>query len=119
MQVREDTRCFNCGSYDHSLKNCSKEKDIGAITNARKQHQAKKNINSRPRVPTRYFQDSPAGKYDGLKQGSLSTETRQLLGIGVCLSLTMNERDYHRSICNIFAGEYFITKKLALGLYIH
>lgn len=82
LAVREDTRCFNCGAYDHSLKDCSKPRDNDAITNARKQYQTKHKGNGRSQIPTRYFQDTPAGKYDGLKQGSLSAETRQLLGIG-------------------------------------
>ncbi|KAL9664210.1 hypothetical protein QQ045_019609 [Rhodiola kirilowii] len=82
LVVREDTRCFNCGSYDHSLKDCSKRRDNDAITNARKQFQAKKKGNGGHRNPTRYYQASPAGKFDGLKRGSLSVETKQLLGIG-------------------------------------
>ncbi|KAJ6396235.1 hypothetical protein OIU77_021297 [Salix suchowensis] len=55
--VGDAARCFNCGSYNHSLKECPKPRDNAAVNNAR-------------------------GKYDGLKPGSLDTETRKLLGLG-------------------------------------
>ncbi|KAJ6369739.1 hypothetical protein OIU76_028061 [Salix suchowensis] len=75
-------RCFNCGSYNHSLKECSKPRDNAAVNNARKQLKIKRNQNSSSRNPTRYYQSSSGGKYDGLKPGSLDTETQQLLGLG-------------------------------------
>ena len=78
-------RCFNCGAYNHSLKECPKPRDNAAVNNARKQHKFKRNQNSSSRNPTRYYQSSSGGKYDGLKPGSLDTETRQLLGLGVRL----------------------------------
>lgn len=82
VDLREAPRCFNCGSYNHSLNECSKPRDNSAVNSARKQYLNKKNQNAGPRVPTRYYQESPGGKFDGLKPGGLSSETRKLLGIG-------------------------------------
>ncbi|KAK9277728.1 hypothetical protein L1049_007275 [Liquidambar formosana] len=82
LETHDASRCFNCGSYNHSLKDCPKLRDNAAVNNARKQHQAKKNHAPGPRSLTRYYQNSPGGKYDGLKPGVLSAETRQLLGLG-------------------------------------
>ncbi|XP_068637811.1 uncharacterized protein [Aristolochia californica] len=82
IEVIEASRCFNCGSYNHSLKECPKPRDNVAVNNARKQHNLKRNPTSGPRFPTRYYQNSPGGKFDGLKPGILSAETRQCLGIG-------------------------------------
>jgi len=56
-----------------------------AVNNARKEHKSKRNQNASSRNPTRYYQTSPGGKYDGLKPGALEAETRQLLGLGVIL----------------------------------
>lgn len=78
----EASRCFNCGSYNHSLKDCSKPRDNAAITNARNQHKSKRTPASGPRCPQRYYQNSPGGKYEGIKPGMLGSETRQSLGIG-------------------------------------
>ncbi|KAJ6999267.1 hypothetical protein NC653_010069 [Populus alba x Populus x berolinensis] len=80
--VGDAARCYNCGSYNHSLKECPKPRDNAAVNNARKQHKFKRNQNSSSRNPTRYYQSSSGGKYDGLKPGSLDTETRKLLGLG-------------------------------------
>ncbi|KAF2313749.1 hypothetical protein GH714_013138 [Hevea brasiliensis] len=80
--VDEAARCFNCGSYNHSLKECPKPRDNAAVNNARKQHKSKRNQNSGPRNSARYYQNSSGGKYDGLKPGALGAETRQLLGLG-------------------------------------
>ncbi|XP_041004227.1 uncharacterized protein LOC121249576 [Juglans microcarpa x Juglans regia] len=76
------SRCFNCGSYNHSLKECPKPRDNVAVNNARKQHKSKRNQNAGSRNPTRYYQNTPGGKYDGLKPGTLDVETQQLLGLG-------------------------------------
>lgn len=78
----EASRCFNCGSYNHSLKDCSKPRDNAAITNARNQHKLKRTPASGPRCPQRYYQNSPGGKFEGIKPGMLGSETRQSLGIG-------------------------------------
>lgn len=76
-------RCFNCGSYSHSLKECPKPRDNVAVNNARTQHQSNRNSkSSSSRIPTRYYQNSPGGKYDGLVPGVLQAETQQLLGLG-------------------------------------
>ncbi|TKY50056.1 Zinc finger CCHC domain-containing protein 8 [Spatholobus suberectus] len=75
-------RCFNCGSYNHSLRECPRPRDSIAVNNARKQHKSRRNQNSSSRNPTRYYQNSPAGKYDGLRPGALDDATRQLLGLG-------------------------------------
>lgn len=84
LEIIDDAnRCFNCGSYSHALKTCPKPRDSIAVNNARKQLKSKRNQNAGSRNATRYYQNSPAGKYDGLRPGALNTETRQLLGIGV------------------------------------
>ncbi|XP_061359757.1 uncharacterized protein LOC133303798 [Gastrolobium bilobum] len=75
-------RCFNCGSYNHSLRECPKPRNNVAVNNARKQHKSRRNQNASSRNPTRYYQNSPAGKYDGLRPGALDDVTRQLLGMG-------------------------------------
>ncbi|XP_010528466.1 PREDICTED: uncharacterized protein LOC104805556 [Tarenaya hassleriana] len=79
--VGDPPRCFNCGSYSHSLRECPKPFDRLAVSNARKEHKAKKNLSSGSRIPSRYYQSSQSGKYGGLKPGSLDAETRQLLGL--------------------------------------
>ncbi|GAB2280122.1 hypothetical protein Dimus_014759 [Dionaea muscipula] len=79
--LREAARCFNCGSYNHSLKDCPKPRDAAAVTNARKQFHSKKSLSNGPRILTRYYQNSAGCKYDGLKPGVLSPETRKLLGL--------------------------------------
>nr|GMC59527.1 zinc finger CCHC domain-containing protein 8-like [Ipomoea batatas] len=80
LQVANASRCFNCGSYSHSLKDCPKPRDNVAVNTARKQHQLKRNKNAAN--PSRYYQSSQKGKYDGLKPGVLDPETRKLLGLG-------------------------------------
>ncbi|PSS31522.1 Zinc finger CCHC domain-containing protein [Actinidia chinensis var. chinensis] len=82
LEIVNASRCFNCGSYNHSLKECPKPRDNAAVNNARNQHKSKRNHNASSRNPTRYYQDSPGGKYGGLKPGVLDAETRQLLGLG-------------------------------------
>ncbi|KAL3526683.1 hypothetical protein ACH5RR_011339 [Cinchona calisaya] len=82
LEAVEDSRCFNCGAYNHSLKECPKPRDNVAVNNARKQHKSRRNQNPSSRNPTRYYQNTPGGKYDGLKPGTLDSETRQLLGLG-------------------------------------
>lgn len=77
------SRCFNCSTYGHSLNECPKPRDNLAISNARKEHQLRKNQNGGPHVSTRYYQNTPRGKYDGLKPGALDAETRKLLGLAV------------------------------------
>ncbi|XP_054815594.1 uncharacterized protein LOC129315677 isoform X3 [Prosopis cineraria] len=81
--IGDAPRCFNCGAYDHSLRECPRPRDTAAVNVARKQHKSKKNQNPASRNPTRYYQNPPPGKYDGLRPGALDTETRQLLGLGV------------------------------------
>ncbi|KAF8047968.1 hypothetical protein N665_2748s0001 [Sinapis alba] len=73
-------RCFNCGAYSHSMRECPKPFDRSAVNNARRQHKSKRNQSSR--LPSRYYKCAQGGKYDGLKPGSLDPETRQLLGLG-------------------------------------
>ncbi|KAJ0535417.1 putative transcription factor interactor and regulator CCHC(Zn) family [Helianthus annuus] len=82
LEIVDGSRCFNCGSYNHALKECQKPRDNAAVNNARKQHKAKRNQNSISRNPTRYYQDTPGGKFDGLRPGVLDPETRKLLGLG-------------------------------------
>ncbi|XP_031279271.1 uncharacterized protein LOC116137722 isoform X2 [Pistacia vera] len=80
--IDDPSRCFNCGSYSHSLKECPKPRDNAAVNNARQQQKSRRNQNSASRNPTRYYQNSSGGKYDGLRPGALDAETRQLLGLG-------------------------------------
>ncbi|KAB1211066.1 Zinc finger CCHC domain-containing protein 8 [Morella rubra] len=83
LEIIDDaSRCFNCGSYNHSLKECPKPRDNVAVNNARKQLKSKRNQNAGSRNPTRYYQNTPGGKYDGLRPGALNAETRHLLGLG-------------------------------------
>ncbi|XP_071710683.1 uncharacterized protein [Rutidosis leptorrhynchoides] len=84
LEIVDGSRCFNCGSYSHALKECTKPRDNAAVNNARKQLKAKRggNQNSISRNPTRYYQDTPGGKFDGLRPGVLDAETRKLLGLG-------------------------------------
>ena len=77
----EGSRCFNCGSYSHSLKDCPRPRDNTAVNNARKQLAEKRGSGSR--AASRYYQHSTGGKFDDLKPGVLGSEVRQLLGIGV------------------------------------
>lgn len=81
LEIVDGSRCFNCGSYNHAMKECPKPRDNAAVNNARKQHKAKRNQNSMSRNPTRYYQDTPGGKFDGLRPGVLDPETRKLLGL--------------------------------------
>ncbi|XP_010435768.1 PREDICTED: zinc finger CCHC domain-containing protein 8-like isoform X1 [Camelina sativa] len=76
-------RCFNCGGYSHSLRECPKPFDRLAVNSARKLQKSKRNQSSSgPRLPSRYYQKPQTGKYDGLKPGTLDAETRQLLNLG-------------------------------------
>ncbi|KAJ4833254.1 hypothetical protein Tsubulata_005087 [Turnera subulata] len=79
--VDDAARCFNCGSYSHSLKECPKPRDHVAVNNARRQHKSKRHQKPGSRSASRYYQNSSGGKYDGLKPGSLDGETRKLLGL--------------------------------------
>eukprot|EP00250_Pteridium_aquilinum_P011320 c1998_g1_i1 orf=251-2491(+) len=81
-RVDEGSRCFNCGSYSHSLKECPRPRDNAAINNARKLLAEKRGSANGSRSASRYYQSSPGGKFDDLKPGFLGSETRQLLGIG-------------------------------------
>lgn len=79
--IDDASRCFNCGSYNHSLKDCRKPRDNAAVNNARNKY--KKHHSSGSRNSTRYYQNSRGGKYDDLRPGALDAETRQLLGLKV------------------------------------
>uniref|UniRef100_A0A1D1Z7Q8 Zinc finger CCHC domain-containing protein 8 n=1 Tax=Anthurium amnicola TaxID=1678845 RepID=A0A1D1Z7Q8_9ARAE len=82
IEPLEASRCFNCSSYSHSLKDCPKPRDNVAINLARKQHSSsKRNSTSGSRNQTRYYQSS-SGKYDDLRAGVLGPELRKCLGIG-------------------------------------
>lgn len=82
LDIMNASRCFNCDAYDHSLKECTKPLNKEVVNNARKLHQSKSNRPSHPRVLTRYYQNTPGGKFDGLKPGCLDIETRKLLCLG-------------------------------------
>ncbi|XP_042500641.1 uncharacterized protein LOC122078633 [Macadamia integrifolia] len=82
LETFEAPRCFNCGSYNHSLKECPKPRDNDAVNSARQKHSSKRNQTGGPRQATRYYQDTPGGKYDGLRPGVLSASAREAMGIG-------------------------------------
>ncbi|KAK6129096.1 hypothetical protein DH2020_037169 [Rehmannia glutinosa] len=82
VEKLDTSRCFNCSSYSHALKDCPKPRDRVAVNNARKQHTSKRNQHANSRNSTRYYQSSRGGKYDGLTPGVLDPETRRLLGLG-------------------------------------
>lgn len=65
------------------MRECPRPRDNVAVNNARKQLKSQRNQSSSSRNPTRYYQDSSAGKYAGLRPGALDDATRQLLGLGV------------------------------------
>ncbi|CAA7408520.1 unnamed protein product [Spirodela intermedia] len=81
VEPLEASRCFNCGSYSHSLKDCPRPRDSAAINLARRQHSSRRNSASGQRGQTRYYQIS-TGKFDGLRAGVLGPELRESLGIG-------------------------------------
>ncbi|KVI05326.1 PSP, proline-rich [Cynara cardunculus var. scolymus] len=83
LDILNASRCFNCEAYDHSLKECPKPFNKVVVNNARKLHQLKSKRPAGPYVLTRYYQDTPGGKFDGLSPGCLDSETRKLLGLGV------------------------------------
>ncbi|GJN00164.1 hypothetical protein PR202_ga17575 [Eleusine coracana subsp. coracana] len=89
---KDDSRCFNCGSYSHALKDCPKPRDNVAISNARKQHNLKRNQSNANRVQNRYYQKTP-GKFDDLRAGVLGPETRELLGIGWSILDVVEDED--------------------------
>ncbi|XP_024010806.1 zinc finger CCHC domain-containing protein 8 isoform X2 [Eutrema salsugineum] len=80
--IDDPPRCFNCGGYSHSIRECPKPFDRAAVSIARRQHKSKRNQTPGSRLPSRYYQSHQGGIYDGLKPGSLDAETRQLLGLG-------------------------------------
>ncbi|GMJ11247.1 hypothetical protein like AT5G38600 [Hibiscus trionum] len=83
LEIKDEaSRCFNCGSYSHSLKQCPKPRNSAAVNNARKQQKFKRNQNAASRNAVRYYQSSQGGKYDDLKPGVLGAGTRELLGLG-------------------------------------
>lgn len=81
LETGEASRCFNCGSYSHGLKDCQKPRDNAAIESARKQRNSKRPQTAGPRNSPRYYQDTPGGKFDGIAPGALTSEIRQLLGL--------------------------------------
>ncbi|KAL9158002.1 hypothetical protein ABFS82_08G040000 [Erythranthe guttata] len=82
VEKLDTSRCFNCSSYSHAMKDCPKPRNNIAVNNARKEHNSNRSKHPNSRNSTRYYQSSRGGKYDGLKPGVLDAETRQLLGLG-------------------------------------
>ncbi|EFJ09636.1 hypothetical protein SELMODRAFT_447644 [Selaginella moellendorffii] len=76
----EASRCFNCGSYSHALRDCQRQRDMSAINSARKLFMSRKGGSNTP--SRRYYESTPNGKFDDIKPGSLLSETRRSLGIG-------------------------------------
>ncbi|TXG57840.1 hypothetical protein EZV62_015669 [Acer yangbiense] len=112
LEIIDDaSRCFNCGSYNHSLKECPKPRDNVAVNTARKLLKSKRNLNSASRNPTRYYQSSVGGKYDGLRPGTLGAETRQLLGLGFTAAATRNTcRDAMMAVIRILLSSSYIRR---------
>lgn len=84
----DDARCFNCGSYAHTLSDCPRKRDEDAILAAREQFAASKGLSTRG-WPSRYH--VPATLRTGakasipvshLRPGVLSPELRRALSIG-------------------------------------
>ncbi|GFQ04623.1 zinc finger cchc domain-containing protein 8 [Phtheirospermum japonicum] len=82
VEKLDTSRCFNCSSYSHALKDCPKPRNTAAVNNARREHRSKRNQHINSRNSTRYYQSSRGGKYDGLTPGMLDAETRRALGLG-------------------------------------
>ncbi|GAB2225392.1 hypothetical protein Droror1_Dr00006184 [Drosera rotundifolia] len=82
LEPVDDSRCFNCGSYNHSLKECPKPRNNNAVNSARKEHKSRRNQTPGSHNASRYYQSSHGGKFDGLRPGALDAETRKLLGLG-------------------------------------
>ncbi|KAL6526252.1 hypothetical protein OROMI_029892 [Orobanche minor] len=82
VEKLDTSRCFNCSSYSHALKDCPKPRDTVAVNNARRDHRSKRNQHTNSRNSGRYYQSSRGGKYDGLIPGMLDAETRRALGLG-------------------------------------
>ncbi|KAL3629539.1 hypothetical protein CASFOL_026761 [Castilleja foliolosa] len=81
VEKLDTSRCFNCSSYSHALKDCPKPRNTSAVNNARREHRSKRNQHVNSRNSTRYYQSSRGGKYEGLTPGVLDTETRLALGL--------------------------------------
>ncbi|KAL9260203.1 Zinc finger CCHC domain-containing protein [Drosera capensis] len=82
LEPIDNSRCFNCGSYNHSLKECPKPRNNNAVNSARKEHKSRRNQTPGSRNASRYYQSSPGGKFEGLRPGALDAETRKFLGLG-------------------------------------
>ncbi|KAL6551661.1 hypothetical protein OROGR_007815 [Orobanche gracilis] len=82
MEKLDTSRCFNCSSYSHALKDCPKPRNTVAVNNARREHRSKRNQHTNSHNSGRYYQSSRGGKYDGLTPGMLDAETRHALGLG-------------------------------------
>ncbi|KAI3425295.1 hypothetical protein D9Q98_009061 [Chlorella vulgaris] len=102
-RLRGSFRCFNCGSYGHSMRECWKELNR-ELVEERKREQAAANGGAAYRSgPPRYFLEGAAGgggggskggskggkrleqvegEFEGLQPGLLTQELRQVLGIG-------------------------------------
>lgn len=82
---REATRCFNCGSYSHALRDCQRPRNYDAINSARSNHNSKKAFPSGPRVPVRYYQTPAGGKDDDeRKPGGPARETQEPVRVCIC-----------------------------------
>ncbi|XP_051140290.1 uncharacterized protein LOC127257842 isoform X1 [Andrographis paniculata] len=82
VETLHSSRCFNCGSYNHGVKECPKPRDNVAIHDAWEQHKAKKKQHANSSNSIRYYQSSRGGKYDGLAPGCLDADTRRAMGLG-------------------------------------
>ncbi|XP_039143131.1 zinc finger CCHC domain-containing protein 8-like isoform X2 [Dioscorea cayenensis subsp. rotundata] len=81
IETPDTSRCFNCGSYSHMLRECPRPRNRYAISNARRLHGSKRNQPSGPRVQIRYYQKSSGKIDDDIKPGVLGTEAKESLGI--------------------------------------
>lgn len=74
------SRCFNCGSYNHSLRECTKPRDATAIATAREEQGSQRGNCT---IHVRYHQGSnqDTKNFDDLEPGKFALETLEALGL--------------------------------------
>lgn len=87
-QRLNQSRCFNCGSYSHALKDCTKPHNRAAVDAARREMAESRPTNTfkgKANATSRYFTEAEGGgapdELAGLKRGVLSSELRLALGL--------------------------------------
>ena len=81
---KEASRCWNCGSYSHALRDCHRPRDQLAINAAREEQQTRGGGGAGPMPRYHGGMGRDAAKNFGdLKPGALTAAAREALGIGV------------------------------------